>query len=68
MAKWRKVHINSEEWNWTQSKNRPAIVIRDPNRKYYTVSFSEFNDCLLPEDLGITPGIVKQYIERNLLK
>jgi hypothetical protein len=75
MAKWRNIHINEEEWNWTRSKTKPAVVIREPNKgKIHTILFEdlEADVCLITNDVHIipsitTPSIIKKYIERNLI-
>ena len=70
MAKWRKLHINGEIWDWMRSKTSNSIVIREPDRgKYHTIPFDSFDVQPDPITFGyrIVPSIVKSYIERNII-
>jgi hypothetical protein len=75
MAKWRKVHIKTEEWFWTISKVDKHIVIKEPSGIFHTIHYREIdpsptcnsNDRYFPEyKYSITPSKVKEYIERHL--
>lgn len=75
MANWRKIHIKEDEWTWTISKGcSRSVVIREPNRKCHTVLFYDIDPESYRDPYDdydhhcpITPGKIKDYIERNLL-
>lgn len=65
----RKVHINEKEWRWEFDG---FIKILSPENKYYSfrvqeVSGSE-NFDEFKETYTITPGIIKNFILKNILK
>lgn len=74
---WRKVHLDGEAWEWQIGKGVAThgsyIVIRSPLKIVTSVPYSEFGferircpTChQLSDDRAVTPGKVKEYIERN---
>lgn len=72
MAKWRTVHIDGAEWKWVKSKGRLIVVIKDPiAMALREVPFEHICSMTLDyfgdRQYAITPGKIKEYIEKNLV-
>ena len=78
----RKVHINGEEWTWRiQNHHRyhraEEIRIYSPQKKMTRISADEFmgyperDSCsefsMMQSPGEITPGLIKAYIQTNLI-
>lgn len=74
---WRKVHLDSEIWEWQTGKNvTHYVIIRSPTGVATRVSSSRLGAKRMPtkevdEEGGtvmaymVTPGLVKAYVKAN---
>lgn len=78
MARGRKLHLsNGEVWTWDMVRPGGTIKIRRPDRKSFAVSMMavtgldpnsiERGYWKRTRDAWVTPSMVKDYIERELL-
>lgn len=62
----RKLHINGEVWHWKHNGSNNIVV--SPERKKYVVSDYKIPGAYVDDHYySITPGMVKEYIEGNLI-